>query len=263
MPVEPTNVPVRDGLFNIPTYRSGKGETLLYLHNAGGMGRGFTPDLEALAERYDVIAPVLPGWDDSAGLDEIDDVHDMVFFIQDFLGALGISRTNVLGHSLGGMFAAELAAARPDMVKKLVLVSPVGIWIPETPVADMFAALPNELMQLMVGDMTNPALAGFFKPPANEAELEQMMYLQAANFSAAGKFIWPIPDKGLKRRFYRITAPTLICWGGSDRLTPPAYGEAFQRQIKNSQLRIIPGAGHLLPIEKTPEYISEVTGFLG
>ncbi len=263
MTVEPATLSIRNGMFNIPVYRSGRGEKLFCLHGAGGMGRGFGPDLEALAESYEVIAPVLPGWDDTDGLQHIDDVHDMMFFLQDLWDALGIKQTNVLGHSLGGMFAAEFAAARPDMVKKLVLVSPVGMWIPESPVADIFAALPPDLPAMLFGDLTNPALADFMKPPANEDELAQMMYLQAANFSATGKFIWPIPDKGLKKRLYRITAPTLILWGDSDRLTPPAYGPLFQSKIAKSQLVTIKRAGHMLPIEKTAEYVAEVKGFLG
>src|SRR5689334_2107129 len=117
MPVEARPVSVRGGEFNPPVYRSGSGEPLLYLHNAGGMGRGFTPDLEALAQSYDVIAPVIPGWDDTEGLDRIDDIHDLVIFLEDLSDSLGLKQFNVLGHSLGGMFAAELAAARPDMVK--------------------------------------------------------------------------------------------------------------------------------------------------
>ena len=101
------------------------------------------------------------------------------------------------------------------------------------------------------------------KPPANEDELAQMMYLQLANFSAAGKFMWPIPDKGLKKRLHRITAQTLILWGDSDRLTPPAYGPVFQSKIAKSNLVTIKGAGHMLPIEKTAEYVSEIKAFLG
>ncbi len=263
MTVVPETIAVEGGRFNPPVYRAGKGEPLLYLHGAGGMGRGFTPDLEALAESYEVIAPVLPGWDDTDGLAEIDDIHDMMFFLQDLAEALGLKTMNVLGHSLGGMFAAEFAAARPDMVKKLVLTCPVGIWIPETPVADLFIAQAAEMPALLFGDLTNPIIGEFLKPPANEDELAQMMYLQLANFSAAGKFMWPIPDKGLKKRLHRITAQTLILWGDSDRLTPPAYGPVFQSKIANSNLVTIKGAGHMLPIEKTAEYVSEIKAFLG
>jgi len=261
--VEANPVSIHDGMFNPPVYRSGKGEPLLFLHGAGGMGRGFTPDLQALAESYDVIAPVIPGWDDTDGLQKIDDIHDMMFFIQDLCDALGLRQLNVMGHSLGGMFAAEFAAARPDMVKKLALVAPAGLWMDENPVADFFTVLPPELPALLFGDLTNPALAEFMKPPANEDELAQMMYLQAANFSAAGKFLWPIPDKGLKKRLYRISSPTLILWGEKDALIPPAYGPLFASGIKKAQLVEIKGAGHMVPIEKAAEVAAEVKAFLG
>ena len=263
MPVEARPVSVREGEFNPPVYRAGSGEPLLYLHAAGGMGRGFTPDLEALAQSYDVIAPVIPGWDDTEGLDRIDDIHDLVIFLEDLCDSLGLKQFNVLGHSLGGLFAAELAAARPDMVKKLVLVCPVGLWMDETPVADLFIALPPELPGLLFGDPANPAIGQIMQMPSNEDELANMMYLQLANFAAAGKFMWPIPDKGLKKRLHRIAAPTLILWGDSDRLTPPAYGPLFQSKIAKAQLHTVKGAGHMLPLEKMDEYVGEVKAFLG
>jgi len=264
MAIEPVSVAVKDGQFNVPVYRAGSGEQLLYLHNAGGMSRGFTPDLQRLAESYEVIAPVLPGWDDTEGLQHIDDIHDMVFFLQDLIDALQVrTPLNLLGHSIGGNFAAELAAARPDLVKKLVLVAPVGLWLDETPVADPFILLPQDLPGLLFADPANPAVAELFKPPADEDALAQAMYLQITNFAAAGKFMWPIPDKGLKKRIHRIAAPTLLLWGKQDRLVPPAYGPVFAQRIRNSQLVEIDGAGHMLPIEQTDRYVAEVTGFLG
>jgi pimeloyl-ACP methyl ester carboxylesterase len=131
MTVEPKPLAVRGGAFNPSVYRAGSGEPLLWFHAAGGMNRGWSPELEALAKHYDVIAPVHPGWDDSPGLDEIDDIHDMVVYYQDVVDALGLKSFNLAGHSVGGLFAAEFAAARPDLVKKLVLIAPVGMWIDE------------------------------------------------------------------------------------------------------------------------------------
>lgn len=264
MSVEPTIVPVQEGKWQVPVYRFGSGEQLLFIHAAGGMSNGVTPDLAALGQSYEVIAPVLPGWDDTEGLQEIDDIHDLSFFLQDFIEAAELKTPlNVMGHSLGGAFAAELAAARPDLVKKLVLICPVGLWLDEAPVADMFAATPSEIPGLLFADPESPVVAQAMKRPENEDELAQAMYLRLANFAAAGKFMWPIPDKGLKKRLHRIKAPALILWGESDRLAPPAYGPVFASRIKNSQLVTIPGAGHMLPIEKTDETVGEVTGFFG
>ncbi|MGI8925663.1 MAG: alpha/beta fold hydrolase [Tepidiformaceae bacterium] len=263
MTVEATTISVRGGAFNPPVYRAGKGDPLIWLHGAGGMGRGWTPELAALAESYDVIVPVHPGWDDTAGLDQIDDIHDLVVYLQDLADALGLKSFNLGGHSVGGMFAAEFAAARPDMVKKLVLVCPVGFWIPETPVTDFFILMPQDLPNVLFGDMSNPVIGELFQPPKDEDEMAQMMYMQLANFSATGKFIWPIPDKGLKKRIHRISAPTLIIWGDQDKLTSPAYGDIFHSKIANSQLVTIKGAGHMVPLENTPAFAAEVKSFLG
>ncbi|GAB4329135.1 MAG: hypothetical protein Kow0010_13270 [Dehalococcoidia bacterium] len=263
MSVEPKMVAVRGGKFNVPVYRAGKGDPLLWLHSAGGMRNGWTRELAALSEHYDVIAPVHPGWDETGGLEDIDDVWDMVVYYQDFCDAVGLSSFHLAGHSIGGMFAAELAAARPDLVRKLVLVAPVGLWMDETPVTDIFAVLPQELPSIVVGDPANPVLAELFKPPANEEELAAAMVAQAGNMAAAGKFMWPIPDKGLKKRIHRIKAPTLLLWGDQDKLVPPAYAQLFDSMLATSQIALIKGAGHLVPLEKTDEFVAEVTAFLG
>jgi len=263
MSVEPKTVSVRGGMFQVPTYRTGSGAPLLYLHAAGGIRNGLTAEMEALAKHYDLIVPTHPGWDDTAGLDNIDDIHDMVVYYQDFADELGLTSFNLAGHSIGGLFAAELAAARPDMVKKLVLTCPVGMWIDESPVTDLFTLLPGQLPGVLFGDLSNPVIPTLFKPPANEDEMAENYYFQLANFSATGKFIWPIPDKGLKKRLHRIKAPTLILWGGSDNLTPPAYGPLFQSKIAKSQLVTIPSAGHMLPLENTEAWTKEIVDFLG
>jgi pimeloyl-ACP methyl ester carboxylesterase len=187
----------------------------------------------------------------------------MAFYLQDLVDALGLTQFHLGGHSIGAMFAAELAAARPDLVKKLVLASPAGLWMDETPVTDFFTILPPQLPAVLFGDLSNPVIAELFKPPANEDEMAEMMYLQLANFSAAGKFLWPIPDKGLKKRLHRISAPTLILWGEQDKLIPPAYGPLFQSKIAKSQLVTVPGAGHMMPLENTPAFATEVRAFLG
>lgn len=257
MPVESTTVSVRGGEFETPVYRKGAGEPLLWLHGAGGMGPGFTPDLDALAEHYDVIAPVTPGFDDTPGLEKIDDIHDLVIYYQDFCDALGLTSFRLAGHSLGGMFAAEFAAARPDMVKKLMLVDPVGLWMDETPVTDIFTLLPSELPGVLYADPKGPAAAAMMKPPANDEELEQAMYMRLVNFSATGKFIWPIPDKGLKKRIHRVTAPTLLVWGKEDRLVPPVYADEFARRLPDARVQTVDGAGHA-PHQEQPETVARM-----
>ena len=80
--------------------------------------------------------------------------------------------------------------------------------------------------------------------------------------AAAGKFIWPIPDKGLAKRAHRITMPTLLIWGDSDGIVPPAYGNAFQELLPDASLKIMKNCGHLPQLECSDEFLSLVSSFL-
>jgi pimeloyl-ACP methyl ester carboxylesterase len=89
------------------------------------------------------------------------------------------------------------------------------------------------------------------------------MYVERVKrMTMAGKFLWPIPDRGLKKRAYRISAPTLLVWGASDRLIPPVYAAAFKRHIRNTTEVLIPEAGHAVPLEQTQKFCTAVTKFL-
>ena len=88
------------------------------------------------------------------------------------------------------------------------------------------------------------------------------MYQRLQSLSAAGKFLWPIPDKGLKRRIHRIKAKTLIVWGESDRLVPPSYAEDFRSRIADSRVAILSECAHMPMIEKPDEFVSLITDFL-
>ena len=89
------------------------------------------------------------------------------------------------------------------------------------------------------------------------------MYLRLVNFSATGKFIWPIPDKGLKKRLHRIKAPSLIVWGDQDKLVPPAYAQLFASKIANANIAMIKNAGHLPQFEQPEAYLKEAIAFFG
>jgi pimeloyl-ACP methyl ester carboxylesterase len=89
------------------------------------------------------------------------------------------------------------------------------------------------------------------------------MYVERTRrFSAASKFLWPIPDRGLKKRAYRITAPTLLLWGESDKVIPPVYAREFKKYIRNSRVHMIEKAGHMVMYEQPAEFDKVVTEFL-
>src|SRR5262249_2353636 len=153
----------------------------------------------------------------------LDDVIDFALYYHDFLDELQIDNPHIMGHSLGGMLAAEITALAPYRVNRLVLVGPAGLWLEDNPIPDFFTFTPQQLIEVTLHDPKGPLgqmLLQQFQTPEVALEMYKCM-------ASTGKFIWPIPDKGLKKRIHRIQPPTLIIWGSSDKLIPPAYGEAF------------------------------------
>lgn len=256
-----TTVPVRGGAFQVQLFRGGSGKPLLFLHGAGGM-RGWAPWLDRLAQRFDVLAPSHPGFDQSTGVEHLDDVRDLALYYLDFLDAVGVERAHLLGHSLGGMIAAEVAAMCPHVVDRLALVAPVGLWLDDTPVMDWFAAGPADLAKALFYDPTAEPGRSMTTLPDDEEARRQAQIRLAQNFAAAARFLWPIPDKGLKKRIHRVRAPTLLVWGEADGIVPPSYGPEFQRRLPGSRLEVIPRAAHMVMWEQPEPFLQVVEPFL-
>ena len=236
--------------------------SLVYLHAAGGVTED-DPLLAALAERHEVYAPVHPGFDDLAEIDDVRDVHDLALYYDSLLDALGLEQATVVGHSFGGMVAAELAAHVPNRVGRLVLISPFGLWRDDLPVADLFLAFPNQVHELLWADPSAHREA--LSPPSGDTlPAEQLAALLGLlqGLTAAGKYLWPIPDKGLRRRLHRISAPTLVIWGAEDRLVPPEYAGDFAAAIPAARAEILAGAGHMVPVERQDAVVDLIEEFL-
>src|SRR5579872_6591503 len=122
---------------------SGKkgGRDLLYLHGAGGHMVA-DPLIAALATRYHVVAPLLPGYGQSTGEDGLRDMLDITLHALDVLEALKLKKPIVVGHSMGGMIAAEMAAVARTEIQRLCLLAPAGLWFDDNPLPDLFAKLP-------------------------------------------------------------------------------------------------------------------------
>ncbi|MEX2237791.1 MAG: alpha/beta hydrolase [Dehalococcoidia bacterium] len=253
-------VSIRDGLYEIRYFTAGQGEPLLFLHGSGGLT--WARFLDELAKDYAVTAPEHPGYGESSGLDALDDMTDFALYVGDFCDAVGIERAHVIGHSLGGMLAAEAAILQAEYVNKLVICNAIGFWRDETPVLDYIITPPEQLMAAAFHDLESPAVAEAFKAPETGEEMQQMLYERTKSFMAAGKFAWPIPDRGLKRRIHRIKAPTLIVWGEHDGLVPPVYVEDFQSGIKNSKVLIMKDVAHMPMYEDPDGFVGAVKDFL-
>ncbi|MYJ00939.1 MAG: alpha/beta fold hydrolase, partial [Chloroflexi bacterium] len=161
--MEDKTISLVNGRFNVGYMEAGSGPDLLFIHGAGGLM--WDPFLEQLSQHHRVIAPKLPGTANSTGVEWLMDHHDVFYFYWDFLDALGVDEVVVVGHSMGGWFAAEVAAMQPSRVSKLVLIAPAGLWNDDYPVADFFAMMPNELVPALFHDTNHPGAQMMTAPP--------------------------------------------------------------------------------------------------
>jgi pimeloyl-ACP methyl ester carboxylesterase len=239
---------------------AGEGEPVVFLHGAGGLI--WDPFLDELSNYYTVYAPHLPGTATSTGLESIKDFWDLILCYYDLFDQLGLESTHLIGHSLGGMIACELAATDQSRVKQLVAICPAGLFRMDHPIPDMFAMLPEELAELIVVDQNSPIAKMLKEVPEDLDERLEVMIHKIQTLQAAAKFLWPIPDKGLSKRIHRIKSPTLLIWGQQDGLIPVIYAADFNNKIFNSELKIIDNASHMVTLEQTNETIQAIRSFL-
>jgi len=239
-------------------FEGGKGEPLVFLHGAGGV-LADDPFLAALTQKYPVYAPLTPGYGDSEECGEIRDMLDFTLHTWDVVDALGLKNPILVGHSMGGMIAAEMAAIAPHDVSRLALICPAGLWLETNPVPDMFSLMPYEYPALLFHDVkkgTELLTAGMALD--NPEWLKGFLVTNARQMGMAGRILFPIPERGLSSRLYRIKAKTILIWGDDDRLIAPAYAQAFRKGISGSELVMIPEAGHMVTLEKTGQVISAI-----
>ncbi|MDF2900280.1 MAG: alpha/beta hydrolase fold [Phenylobacterium sp.] len=243
-------------------FEGGTGPDLVYLHGAGGV-TAQDPFLTALAEKHHVYAPLIPGYGDSEEAPEIRDMLDFTLHTWDVVEALGLKDPILVGHSMGGMIAAEMAAVAPNDVTRLALICPAGLWDDDHPIADIFSLLPFEMPQVLFHDaVAGAAMLTAGRNVEDPNFLQTYLVTNARQLGMAGRILFPIPERGLSQRLYRIKAKTVIVWGDSDRLVPPFYAHGFKKGIAGAELVSIPEAGHMVIVEKTPAVV-EAIGRLG
>ncbi len=220
--------------------RGGRGPPLVWLHGVRRTAPG-DPVLEALAEGWSIVAPQIPGRSDLAELDELRDIHDLALHYDSLFEALGLDQVTLVGHSFGGMLAAEIAAHTPKRVARLVLAAPLGLWTDDYPVEDLLARPYGQIDELLWRGGSVPA-------PERGPQDAEALYEAVTAVGAVARYTWPIPDKGLRRRLHRISARTLILFGQDDAFVPCRYGAEFEAGIEGAEARIIPGS-HMAPYE--------------
>lgn len=241
---------------------TGQGPALVYLHPAAGLAwDGF---LDRLAENHTVYAPEFPGTSssDPYAIHKVDDLWQVVLLYEEAIRKLDIGTPILVGQSFGGMLAAELAAAYPERFSKLVLLDPIGLWRDDAPVANWITAPASDLPALLFADPTGPAAAAMLTPPDDPEEAIAAGAGMVWALGCTGKFVWPLPDKGLRNRLHRVLAPTLVVWGEKDSLISSVYADDFVAAIADCRAVVIPGAGHIPQVEATDATYAAVREFL-
>jgi len=243
---------------------AGSGPPLLYLHGPWGLApdRGF---IARLTEGRTVYAPKFPGTSrgDHEAVHALDGWLDLAVYHGELLDALKLSAPAVVGHSFGGLIAAEIAAAMPERVAKLGLIDPVGLWRDDHPVQNWMLLPDKTRGSSLFAAPDGEAARRFFAVPADAAERVDSQAQAIWSQACTGKFVWPIADRGLSKRIHRIAAPTLIVWGEADRIVAPAYAQEFAGKIAGARVAMIPSAGHLPQLEQPDAVVKALSAFLG
>ncbi|HEV8014189.1 MAG TPA: alpha/beta hydrolase [Stellaceae bacterium] len=238
----------------VPMKRAGTGQTMLVLHGAGGSPR-FLPAMRALSEQFAVIVPQAPGFGGVAAPPWLETMADLGNFYLDFMDEFDLRNVHLVGLSLGGWAAAELAVRNTSRLASLTLMDAPGIEVAGTPYRDPTLLSEEQAVRETYFDpkMADDAIARTFNP-ANEA-------VRLANRSMVARLTAPhrFHDPQMQRWLHRIRIPTLIVWGENDRNFPPVYGEAWHQAIAGSRLVVVPRCGHL-PIQEQPEAFAAAVG---
>jgi len=162
------------------------------------------------------------------------------------------------------MIAAEMACIAPHDVGKLVLASAAGLWIEEHPIPDIFAMLPYQIAEVLFQDPARGQALLTGGADLSDMEALKEFYLGTQRrLAMAGKILFPIPNRRVAKRLYRLTASTLIIWGAQDRLIPPVYGQRWAELIPGARVTLVEGAGHMVPYEQPEAFVNALSAFLG
>jgi pimeloyl-ACP methyl ester carboxylesterase len=253
---EPQVFSVEINGFATRVWQAGTGPKLGFLAGFGGLPR-WVAFLDALCRERTVIVPSLPGFPGGERGHTVLDSHlDWLIAVRGLLQKSGLDGADLAGGSVGGSFAAEVAAIWPQMVRRLALVAPWGLFDETEPAADPWAQRAPDVAGLLCADPENWNRLKAEPEGANSPEwaIEQ---IRAAE--AAARAFWPLGNTRLEKRLPLISAPTLLIWGAQDRVMPRSYADRFAGAITGrTEIRTIAAAGHLAELDKPDEVAAAI-----
>jgi pimeloyl-ACP methyl ester carboxylesterase len=247
---------------SIELRRGGKGAPLLFIHGEFGVP-GWLESFALLAEHYDVIVPSLPGYGRSARPDWIMGVHDLAAWVTWLARDLDLrTPVNIVGCSLGGWVAAEIATVAPQSIGKLVLVGAMGIKPDDGEIFDYFLESgPTGLRRAF----HRPDQSAEFKRYWGHDLTPEEADLVEQHREMTCRVAWKpyMHSLTLRHLLPGVRTPTLVVWGEDDTIVPRNSGEIYARVIPRARLATIPGCGHMPEMEKPAEFAQLVRDFIG
>jgi pimeloyl-ACP methyl ester carboxylesterase len=236
--------------------RGGSGEPLLFLHGASG-APAILPFMEKLAQRFDVLVPEHPGYGLSDEPEWLENIHDAAYFYLDFLKHQKLQGVTLVGSSMGGWIAMEMAVRDTSRIKSLVLVSPAGVRAPGVQPADIFLMPPEELVRSLFHD---PKLA---EARLAEPVTPESVDMALKNRHTTARLAWEprLHDPHLPKWLHRIDVPVKIIWGAEDRILPVAFSAELKKLMPDAEVEVLKNVGHLPHAEKAQEFCELVFRF--
>jgi pimeloyl-ACP methyl ester carboxylesterase len=247
--------------FPCRVWTKGSGPTVGFLAGLGGLPR-WLPFLDELAKTRTVVVPSLPGYPGGGTGHSVLDTHlDWVLAVRQLLDKAGLAGCDLIGASVGGAFAAEIAAIFPGHVKKLALLAPFGLFDETDPATDPWAQRRDAVAGLMCADAEK--WSAMVSPPEGANSVEWPIEMVRASEAAARAF-WPLGATKLEKRLGLIAAPTLLLWGEKDSVIPKSYAQKFAAGLNGgTRIETVPDAGHLAYLDRPEAVASAVLAHLG
>jgi pimeloyl-ACP methyl ester carboxylesterase len=229
-----------------------RGRALLLLHGAGSNGHAWHYQYDHLGKRYSPIAPDLPGHGRSSGVEGLRTIEDYASFAAAFLDALKLDSLVVVGHSMGGAIAIELALRHPRRVKALILIATAAKFdIPKERIETWRAVTMGRSSQPFNNEGYSPKTISTKPEIIREGWGEQIQTDPRVRW---GDLV-ACSQSDLRARISQVDKPTLVLAGADDTITPPAEAELLKSRIKAARLEVVPDAGHRLTTER-PDVIN-------
>jgi len=248
------------GGIGVVTLEGGSGRPLLMLHDELGFP-GWMRWNGALADRHRFVVPLQPGFGRSERVDWFTSVRDVAAFYARMLREQGLGRVDVVGFSMGGWIAAEMAAADPALFERMVLVAPLGVRPAEGEILDFLGITMRRHVMATVSNQSAEEVALMY---GGGISPEQFELFEAAR-AESSRLAWEpfMHDRSLPHRLAGVQGvDSLVVWGERDQVVPRGCAEAYAQALPGARLEVISGAGHRPEIENRDRFIALVSEFL-